>query len=102
VIAAKTIVAVMNGQLFGGARPGLRSKQQKPDTERGWASVREYASAGVPLKVFLHQRHYGGAFRQVLDATSSRRGDLIEDAVAVLFEARGISFVRTVVTTKRT
>jgi hypothetical protein len=94
-IAAKTIVAVMDGRLFGDAPAGLRSKQQKPDTERGWDSVRAYASAGVPLKVFLHQRHYGGAFRQVLDATSSRRGDLIEDAVEALFEAQGISFVRT-------
>jgi hypothetical protein len=47
------------------------------------------------LKVFLHQRHYGGAFRQVLDATSTLRGDLIEDAVEALFVARGISFIRT-------
>jgi hypothetical protein len=95
VTAAKTIVAIMDGQLFGDAPPGLRSKQQKPDTERGWDSVRDYASAGVPLQVFLHQRHYGGAFRQVLDATSSRRGDLIEDAVEALFATQGISFVRT-------
>jgi hypothetical protein len=94
-IAARTIVEVMNGDLFGEAPPGLRSKQQKPDTERGWDSVREYASEGVPLKVFLHQRHYGGAFRQVLDATSAKRGDLIEDAVEALFTQHGISFVRT-------
>ncbi len=95
LIAAKTIIAVMDGELFGDAPPGLRSKQQKPDTERGWESVRDYASAGVPLKVFLHQRHYGGAFRQVLDATSAKRGDLIEDAVEALFTERRISFVRT-------
>ena len=49
----------------------------------------------MPLKVFLHQRHYGGAFRQVLDATSSRRGDLIEDAVEALFTEYGLSFIRT-------
>jgi hypothetical protein len=95
LIAAKTIVAAMDGELFGEAPPGLRSKQEKPDTEQGWASVRNYATTGVPLKVFLHQRHYGGAFRQVLDATSSLRGDLIEDAVEALFTERGISFVRT-------
>jgi hypothetical protein len=76
-IAAKTIVAVMNGDLFGEAPPGLHNKQQKSDTAHGWDSVRQFAAGGVPLKTFLHQRHYGGAFRQVLDATSSRRGDLI-------------------------
>ncbi len=95
LVAAKTIVEVMDGTLFGEAPPGLRSKQQKPDTARGWDSVREYSSAGVPLKVFLHQRHYGGAFRQVLDATSSLRGDLIEDAVEALFTEAGVSFIRT-------
>lgn len=94
-IASKTIVMAMNGELFGDAPPGLRSKQQKPDTAQGWDSVRAYATGGVPLKVFLHQRHYGGAFRQVLDATSTLRGDLIEDAVEKLFIASGISFVRT-------
>ena len=95
LVAAKTIVQVMDGTLFGEAPPGLRSKQQKPDTARGWESVRVYAAGGVPLKVFLHQRHYGGAFRQVLDATSSLRGDLIEDAVETLFSAANVSFVRT-------
>ena len=50
---------------------------------------------GCTLKVFLHQRHYGGAFRQVLDATSARRGDLIEDAVEALFVEHGLSFIRT-------
>lgn len=95
LIAAKTIISVMDGELFGEAPPGLRSKQQKPDTERGWESVRDFAATGVPLRVFLHQRHYGGAFRQVLDATSGRRGDLIEDAVEALFTEHGLSFVRT-------
>jgi hypothetical protein len=94
-IAAQTIVKAMDGELFGDAPPGLRSKQHKPDTERGWDSVREYSANGVPLKTFLHQRHYGGAFRQVLDATSTLRGDLIEDAVEALFTARGVSFIRT-------
>lgn len=94
-VAAKTITMVIDGALFGDAPPGLKSKQAKLDTENGWASVRDFATNGVPLRVFLHQRHYGGAFRQVLDATSAKRGDLIEDAVEALFTARGISFVRT-------
>lgn len=94
-IAAKTIVMAMDGELFGDAPLGLKSKQCKPDTEDGWNSVRSYAADGVPLKVFLHQRHYGGAFRQVLDATSTLRGDLIEDAVEVLFKANSVSYVRT-------
>jgi hypothetical protein len=93
--AAMTVTAAMNGQLFGPAPPGHRSKQAKPDTEHGWESVREYANDGVPLRVLLHQRHYGGAFRQVLDAASSRRGDLIEDVVQALFRDAEVSFVRT-------
>jgi hypothetical protein len=95
LVAARTITMVMNGELFGDAPPGLKSKQQKPDTAADWDSVRAFAANGVPLRVFLHQRHYGGAFRQVLDATSTKRGDLIEDAVEALFTARGISFIRT-------
>lgn len=94
-VAAKTITMAMDGELFGDAPPGLKSKQRKPDTEDGWNSVRDFAANGVPLRVFLHQRHYGGAFRQVLDATSTKRGDLIEDAVEALFTTRGVSFVRT-------
>lgn len=94
-VAAKTITMAMDGELFGEAPPGLKSKQCKPDTNDGWDSVRAFATNGVPLRVFLHQRHYGGAFRQVLDATSTRRGDLIEDAVEALFTAHGISFIRT-------
>lgn len=94
-VAAKTITMAMDGELFGDAPPGLKSKQLKPDTATGWASVRAFAANGVPLRVFLHQRHYGGAFRQVLDATSTLRGDLIEDAVEALFTARDISFIRT-------
>ena len=95
IIAAVTIVDVMNNKLFGDAPPGMRSKQQKADTSEGWKSAQDFAENGVPFKTFLHQRHYGGAFRQVLDATSSKRGDLIEDAVSELFTANGISFVRT-------
>ena len=94
-VAAKTVIAVMDGTLFGDPPPGLQSKQQKADTENGWDSVRQFASGGVPLALFLHQRHYGGAFRQLLDATSTQRGNLIEDAVEAIFQERGIPFIRT-------
>ena len=43
----------------------------------------------------LHQRAYGGAFRQLLDATSSQRGDLLEDPVEELYVQHGIPYVRT-------
>jgi len=94
-VLARTICQVMDGTLFGAPPTGLRLKQAKPDTADGWKTVRQLATEGVPLEVFLHQRHYGGAFRQILDATSTRRGDMIEDAVQGLFEAAGIDFVRT-------
>jgi hypothetical protein len=94
-VAARTLRMVMDGTLFGEPPAGLLSKQAKPDTEHGWASVRQFATKGVPFGLFLHQRHYGGAFRQILDATSTRRGDLIEDAVEDLFKKQRIPFIRT-------
>ncbi|MGH3274527.1 MAG: hypothetical protein ACRDNZ_09460 [Streptosporangiaceae bacterium] len=90
-VAAETISQIPGGTLFGTPpTTSLKSKQDKPDTASGWDSVRLYAEQGVPYSVFLHQRHYGGAFRQVLDATSELRGDLIEDAVEALFTEHGI------------
>ncbi len=73
-VAAKTLCQIIDGSLFGVPPGGLVSKQAKPDTEKGWPSVRLFASDGVPFSLFLHQRHYGGAFRQVLDATSYKTG----------------------------
>lgn len=95
-LAARTLTQIVEGTLFG-EPPGesLRSKQDKPDTREGWTSVRHYAAERVPYSVFLHQRHYGGAYRQVLDAMSERRGDLIEDAVEALFRTSGIPYIRT-------
>jgi hypothetical protein len=95
-VGAETIDRIMRGTLFG-APPArnLKAKRQKPDTADGWRSVRDFAVRGVPYGVFLHQRHYGGAFRQVLDATSELRGDLIEDAVEALFTDHGILHIRT-------
>jgi len=94
-VAAKTISQVIDGSLFGDPPGDLVSKQAKPDTENGWPSVRLFASGGVPFSLFLHQRHYGGAFRQILDATSKKRGDLIEDAVEALFKQNGVPSIRT-------
>ncbi len=94
-LAATVIDQAMQGQLFGNPPKGLRSKIDKPDTRNGWQTVRLFARERVPLEVFLHQRHYGGSFRQLLDATSSLRGDVVEQAVEELFSANGIQFVRT-------
>lgn len=94
-VAALTITEIIAGTLFGEPTGTLKTKQDKPDTADGWTTVREFATEGVPYGVFLHQRHYGGSFRQVLDATSTLRGDLIEDAVEELFTAHGIPFIRT-------
>lgn len=94
-LAAETIHQIMTGLLFGDPPGDVKSKQDKPDTLDGWTTVQGYAQGGVPYGVFLHQRHYGGAFRQLLDATSERRGDLIEDAVEQSFLADGIPYLRT-------
>lgn len=94
-IIAETIVRVMAGTLFGEPPGKLQSKQDKPNTAEGWRTVQRFASEGVPYSAFLHQRHYGGAFRQVLDATSSLRGDLIEDAVEALFRENRVPYIRT-------
>ncbi|OBI24306.1 hypothetical protein [Mycolicibacter sinensis] len=94
-VAAMTLVRVLDGTLFAEPPTGLRRKQDKPDTAGGWDTVRQTAQDGVSYATFLHQRHYGGAFRQVLDARSTSRGDTLEDAVAQLFCSNGIQFVRT-------
>jgi hypothetical protein len=94
-VAAATIDRIMSGSLFGEPPGDVKSKQDKPDTMSGWTTVRQFANEGVPYGTFLHQRHYGGAFRQLLDATSERRGNLIEDAVQNLFEENHVPYVRT-------
>ncbi|MBI5521362.1 MAG: hypothetical protein HY910_01950 [Desulfarculus sp.] len=94
-LTAKTLSQIIDGSLFGTPPGDLFSKQAKPDTQEGWNSVRRLAAEGVPFSMFLHQRHYGGAFRQVLDATSTLRGDLIEDAVEALFKENGVPYLRT-------
>lgn len=94
---AETITGLMTGKLFGSTPSSdVVTKQAfKPDTLNGWSSVAKYATAGVPFWMLLHQRHYGGSFRQILDATSTKRGDIIEDAVEELFQDSGIPYIRT-------
>lgn len=93
---ARVIDLAMKRELFGeSSAEGVRLKMNKPDTENGWDTIQRFASDGVPLPVLLHQRLYGGAFRQLLDATSSERGDILEDAVETLFADAEIPFIRT-------
>jgi hypothetical protein len=94
-VAAAVIDQAMRGELFAKGVGDVRSKINKPDTANGWNTIRRYATENVPFPVFLHQRHYGGAFRQLLDATSGKRGNLLEDAVEELFTLRKVRFIRT-------
>jgi hypothetical protein len=94
-VLAETVRRLVDRSLFGDAPPDWRVKQDKPDTAEQWATVRRFATGGVPYGVFLHQRHYGGAWRQLLDATSVTRGDVIEDAVEAVFRGHGIPYLRT-------
>lgn len=95
-LIAKTLTEIMDGSLFGGASGDVHTKQDiKADTTSGWSSVEHFATHGVPYWRYLHQRHFGGAFRQLLDATSTKRGDIIEDAVEALFATNGVPFLRT-------
>lgn len=95
LVLATTILKVMDGTLFGDPPGQLRTKQDKFDTNDGWSTVQLLAREGVPYEAFLHQRHYGGAFRQLLDATSTLRGNLLEDAVEDVFQANSIPHIRT-------
>lgn len=94
-IAGTVIDRAMRGELFPTRSGDVRSKLTKPDTLEGWETIRRYATDNVPFPVFLHQRHYGGAFRQLLDATSGKRGNLLEDAVSELFTQQKVQFVKT-------
>jgi hypothetical protein len=94
-VVAETVDRIMNGTMFGDPPGDLKSKQEKPDTLNGWKTVQEYAAHRVPYGTFLHQRHYGGACGQLLNATSTQRGDIIEDAVQALFDEHGVFYIRT-------
>lgn len=58
------------------AQPNFHSKLDRPDTAGGWASVSEFALAGVPYSALLYQRYVGGQWRQVQDAYSEVKGKL--------------------------
>jgi hypothetical protein len=94
-LCGDTIDRLLNGTLWGEAPEGLRSKLDKFDTAKGWQTVRDLARSGVPYEAFLHQRHVGGTFRQLLDATSEQRGEVLEAAVEALLAGAGIAYVRT-------
>lgn len=94
-VLAHTIDQLMRRELFADAPAGWHSKQDKIDSRDGWDSVRDLATNGVPYQWFLHQRHYGGSFSQVTNATTSMRGDLLEDDVETLFRTNGVPYIRT-------
>ncbi|WP_396902731.1 hypothetical protein [Mycolicibacterium sp.] len=94
-VLATAIDQLMSKKLFADPPDGLHSKQDKFDTKDGWDTVRDLVQNGVPYRAFLHQRHYGGPFLLVSNATSTHRGDLLEDEVEELFKAKGIPYVRT-------
>ncbi len=94
-VCALTIHRLVSGELWGDAPAGFRSKLDKYDTASGWVSVREAARSGVPYEVYLHQRRVGGSFLQLLNATSSRRGDLLEAPVETLLLSSGVPYIRT-------
>lgn len=92
---AEGVVRLMSGTLWEPATGGVRTKMDKPDTADGWRTVQQFAVRGVPYSVFLHQRHYGGAFRTLLDATSTARGDLLEEPLEELLIEKGVPHLRT-------
>ncbi len=95
LVAARTLTQIIDGSLFGRLTGNPHSKLAKPDTAAGWPSVQGFAAEGVPYDTFLHQRHYGGAFGQILNATSGDRGNILEDAVEALFKLHRIPYIRT-------
>lgn len=92
---AEAIHLLMTGELWEVAAGEFRSKLEKPDTANGWDSVRQFAVDGVPYYVLLHQRHYGGPFRTLLDATSSIRGDVLELPLQELLDSAKVPNIRT-------
>lgn len=93
---AEAIHRLINGTMWEAPTGDLRSKLDKPDTIAAWQNVQRFAKEGVPYSLLLHQRHYGGAFRTLLDATSSLRGEaLLEEPVATLLMSNGVPHIKT-------
>jgi hypothetical protein len=96
VSCAVTVNRLLGGELYSPRETGtVQTKLQKIDTHDGWDSVREVAREGVPYWALLHQRLFGGAFRQLADAGGRAVGEALEDAVADLLDSGGIDYVRT-------
>lgn len=95
LVVARTLTQIIDGTLFGRMSGDPHSKLAKPDTMNGWQDIQAYAARGVPYGIFLHQRHYGGSFSQISNATSTKRGNILEDAVETLFVSKGIPYIRT-------
>ncbi|MEX1265186.1 MAG: hypothetical protein WEE66_14865 [Actinomycetota bacterium] len=92
---AEAIDRLMSGTLWEVASEDVRTKMDKPDTSGGWSTVRQFVNHGVPYALLLHQRHYGGAFRTLLDATSTARGDMLEEPLEELLVEKGVPHLRT-------
>lgn len=94
---AATAVAAMDRtilQIPESASRFFHSKLDKSDTMDGWSTV-AVAAGGVPYSTLLYQRYVGGVWRQIQDAYSEVKGDkLLEQPIADLFEANGISYYR--------
>ena len=94
---SKTATAVVERSILQipvAARRFFHSKLDKRDTSDGWHTVSASAQ-GVPYSALLYQRYVGGVWRQVQDAYSEVKGDnLLEQPIADLFDARGISYYR--------
>ena len=77
------------------AEAHFHSKLDKRDTLDGWRSVAASAR-GVPYSALLYQRYVGGAWRQVQEAHSEKKGDaLLEDPLSELLDEHGVPHDRT-------
>jgi hypothetical protein len=95
-VLAETFVRGVAGDLFPPPPfEDQQSKQDRPDLADRWETIRWYANGGVPYPVYLHQRYYGGAFAQVSNSTSRKRGDILEEEVERILTETRIPFLRT-------
>lgn len=95
-VLAHTIDQLMRKELFTDVPPVFTaSRTSTTPATAGPLSVQQFAIGGVPYRAFLHQRHYGGSFGQVTNATSGKKGDLLEDEVEALFKGAGVPYIRT-------
>ena len=73
----------------------FKRRTEKIDTREGWESVRKAALKGVRYVDLLYQRYIGGIFRQVADASSSLKAEILEGPIETLLTKEGIPFYRT-------